>query len=158
MARAELLQPASRNDVDGIEKADVEALSSPLWKQWKNSLSVEQTWELAIWRGGAVWTPTRRFSNSSSSACPWCPELCASARHFFANCPKFEDQRNSLSAEFDIPADWWRHQPRVTAKSGWITEIASASAGERARMQIPAALMGMAIITEMQPVVDCIRE
>ena len=49
---------------------------------------------------------------------------------------------HSLSQQYGIPQAWWAAQPRITAKSGWIT----LDAGQRVDRQIAACTLGIAIV------------
>jgi hypothetical protein len=49
-------------DAEGLEQADVEAISHPTWKKWVKSLDEDDRRYLRIWRGGAIYTPTRDIS------------------------------------------------------------------------------------------------
>jgi len=104
----------------------VEAQSDISCKEWKKRLTPEATKFLSIWRAGAASTPTRRWygrqgASSQDTCCPFCGAKAASARHFWADCKHFEDTRDALQLEFGFGSRWWTQQPRVTAKSGWIT-------------------------------------
>ena len=88
--RAQVLQPMQRprHDDEGIERADVEAASSPAWKSWRSGPSPTQRTQLSVWRSGAVWTPTRRFRGDDPRAqCPRCSAPLASARRLWAESP-----------------------------------------------------------------------
>ena len=66
-ARASLLKTRTaaskrRFDEEGLDDIDTEASSHPLWKDYVRKLNFRMKAQLDIWRGGAVWTPTRRFS------------------------------------------------------------------------------------------------
>ncbi|CAK0908441.1 unnamed protein product [Prorocentrum cordatum] len=50
------------------------------------------------------------------------------------------EARSRFSAEFQIPPARWASQPRVTAKSGWITFSAGRSTERRAQLQDPRAV------------------
>ncbi|CAK0848813.1 unnamed protein product, partial [Prorocentrum cordatum] len=54
--------------------------------------------------------------------------------------------RARLSAEFQIPPEWRAAQPRVTAKSGWITCSAGPSTQRRAQLQVAACRLGLEIL------------
>ena len=117
----------SRFDAEGIGEVDREIYSQPAWIKFGKNLSSEDQKILTICRSGAVWTPTRRFYRPGSdqmdvrTSCKWCESPQASARHFFAERPRFDDQRMSLEAKFDIPNSWWGRQPRCCSKTGWVT-------------------------------------
>ena len=142
-------RPASaktpRNDAEGIDLADVEAMSTTAWKRWVASLSPEQRKDLRLWRGGAIPTPIRRHRGPDVS-CPWCQFDRPSTRHFFAECNHFHPHRRELEAEFGIAPSWWAAQPRITSKSGWITTSTSASIPRRGELQVAACQLGVVIV------------
>lgn len=146
-ARLQVLSsiPASRLDREGLEHLDLEASSHLVWTRWLNTLSHDQLALLNIFRSGAIWTPTRRhaFRNSLFTACPFCTEVRCSARHLFSECPRFEGDRLSLQRLWGVAPAFWGSQPRITAKSGWITLLASRDPGKRAAMQIAACALGI---------------
>ena len=115
----------------------------------KSLSQTEQTY-LNVWRGGAVWTPTRRWCrpgvDDPRTECTCCPGVRASARHYWAECLMFAPRRSKLDVEYRMPVGWWRAQPRVTAKSGWVTFAAASSLKKRARRQVAACQMGIAIV------------
>ena len=155
-ARAALLQPAvpsrRRWDEESIEAVDIEASSAPEWAEWRGSLSRRRRALLAIWRGGAVWTRTRRWRRGEEEQrCPWCPRAQASARHWWAECVRFDSERARLGADFRIAPEWWARQPRVTAKTGWVTLHADPSARRRAQMQIASCVLGIAVCEATAP-------
>lgn len=133
----------TRRDTEGLDRADVQLLSHSRWKTWRRRLSRSDAVALAVWRGGAVLTPTRRWYQRSEAwcACPWCPEPRASARHLFAECPKLDDVRHRLSAEHGLAAGWWTAQPRAVAKSGWMP------VGSSVDELLAANAMGVAIVS-----------
>lgn len=138
----------SRWDYQGIDDVDVEASSSKLWKDFVKKLSGPQRTALTIYRGGATSTQTRR---RDGQACIFCNHAFPSLRHLWAECPRYRPQRIALAGSVQprIPAYWWRRQPRVTAKSDWITYNASPNNPQRrAQLQIATCQLGMAIIQE----------
>ena len=49
----------SRNETEGLERADVEVASTQVWKRWIQSiLEPDDVRALRAWRGGAVSSPT----------------------------------------------------------------------------------------------------
>ena len=146
-----------RKDSEGLEQADVEALSHPTWKKWVKSLDEDDRRCLRIWRGGAIYTPTRRYSSRAGqsedvrAACSWCGHTRASARHFWQDCVHYEAIRCDLEVEYGIPKVWWRRQPRCTSKTGWITLSAARDAATRAAMQVAACRLGIAIVRSCRP-------
>ena len=138
---------APRHDAEGADAVDVEATSSTVWKRWKDSLSEVERCALMHWRGGAVAAPARQQRHSSRSTdCPYCGEAMASARHLWADCSRFADDRARLAAEFGLEAGWWAQQPRVTAKSGWITDKAALSPGGRGKAMVAANALGIIVV------------
>ena len=77
---------ASRFDADGIGEADVEAGSSPAWKRFVASLTLEERTLLRFYCDGAIRTPTRRHRCVEQRACPFCMSPNASARHYLQYC------------------------------------------------------------------------
>jgi hypothetical protein len=124
-----------------LEAADLELLSHPLWKAWCRSLPPTDAQALKVWRGGAVFTPTRRWirRNDSLSHCPWCPAERASARHFFAECPRLAGRRSELEASYGIAPEWWGAQARAVSKTGWLP------LGSTVQQMIAANALGVAI-------------
>ena len=137
----------SRFDSEGVDSIDLEASSHFIWARWVRSLSSEDSALLNIWRSGAGRTPTRRHyrRNNDLCVCPFCDFQRASARHFFSDCPRFAPDRLALQDRFGIQPDWWSLQPRVTAKSGWVVLHAHPSPMQRARCQVAACALGIAI-------------
>jgi hypothetical protein len=117
----------TRRDVEGLERVDVELTSSRAWKEWRGGLSLEQRTALSVWRGGAVMTPTRRWSqrDAARARCPWCPEPHCSARHLWAECPRLDARRAELAQRHGLQHGWWARQPRCVSKSGWLPRGAS---------------------------------
>mmetsp|Transcript_79638 Transcript_79638/g.258085 ORF Transcript_79638/g.258085 Transcript_79638/m.258085 type:complete len:878 (-) Transcript_79638:151-2784(-) len=118
---------ATRHDAEGLADADVSLLSHSKWKKFLSGLSREDAQALAVWRGGAVFTPTRRWihRNADLACCPWCPEPSASARHLWASCPRMAARRRQLEVEHRIAPGWWGLQTRAVSKSGWVPVGAS---------------------------------
>lgn len=149
-SRVALLAPRLRGrkrfDEEGIQDVDVNASSDPKWLKWRRQLNDHQRQLLHIWRAGAVWTPTRRWRGEEECRCPWCGHPHASARHFWAECEKFNGARVDLDRRFQLEPGWWQLQPRVTSKTGWITKTASTDFQTRVRMQMAACQLGVAIM------------
>ena len=57
----------SRSDTDGIADVDLEAASHPHYHRWERQLSNEDKAWLAVWRGGAVKTPTLRWFGKAAT-------------------------------------------------------------------------------------------
>ena len=141
--------PDSRNDAEGTEAIDLEVQSHPTWRDWRKGLTAEQASRLAVWRGGAVYTPTRRWhlrGPAEACRCPFCGHDRASARHLWAECPRFDEERRLLERQHRIAPRWWREQPRCTAKTGWVVADAAPTAARRATLQVAACSLGMAIV------------
>jgi len=148
VARAQMLQlqKVARFDEEGTRQIDIEAQSQPCWKKWKSTLSRVDLGALTVLRGGAAWSPTRSdWTDVEKRKCPWCAELLASQRHFFAECCRFGPYRVQLQQQYKVPATWWQSQPRVTAKSGWVVVSAASSVERRAELQIMACSLGIHI-------------
>ena len=60
-------------------------------------------------------------------------------------CPKFDGCRVLLSRYHNLKDDWWLDQPRVTAKTGWITLAADSCPDVRAAAQVAACKLGIMI-------------
>ena len=64
----------------------------------------------------------------------------------FKECPKLEEHRQYLARTHHMSSDWWRQQPRCTAKSGWIVKGAAETAEARAHCAVAACKLGIAIV------------
>ena len=133
----------SRLDSEGIDDVDVDASSSSQWQKYFKSLDDEQKHALGIYRSGAIKTNTRVRDAKPCKCCghPW-----PSARHFWQECPGFQQDRREISEEHKLHPRFWAAQPRVTSKSGWITYAAARSADRRATMQIASCQLGVRIV------------
>ena len=148
-ARKAALQRCShtRHDVEGIDNVDVEVLSDARWRTWKSQLSEAQKHALKHQRAGVVVAPSRQQNNPSrSTGCPYCGKEMASARHLWAECPKYDRLRASLQVEYGLDAGWWQRQPRVTAKSGWVTYTAAGTPDGRLKALLAANRLGIIIV------------
>ena len=154
-ARAVLLRARGppgppRHDEDGIGEIDLAAQSAQPWAQFRRSLGRFDAILLSVWRGGAVCTPTRRRGPAAPGGACVCPFGCghaqASARHFWAECPRFAGRRYELGRQLRVAPAWWGAQPRVTSKSGWITKAAGGSVRRRADLQVMACRLGIDIM------------
>ena len=148
-----------RNDREGNHLIDLAAQSDSNWRKWCNSLDDLHQCLLAIWRGGAIFTPTRRHSGAQGNnhqprlgstaaelCCPYCPEQLCSARHWWTNCPRFNNSRRRLCEEHELDNAWWNAAWRVTSTSGWVTTDVSRNRRTRVAMQIAACKLGIEII------------
>jgi len=159
IARASLLRESAaerkrhRKDEEGLSRVDIDASSHQVWKTWNRQLSHEERSTLMIVRGGAVWTPTRSHKRGSHEEpkCPWCRAAWPSFRHFWADCPHFDRHRRELEAKFPLAKGWWRNQPRVTAKSAWITLDAHDDPRARAVLQVASAELALRVCAAMEP-------
>jgi hypothetical protein len=70
----------------------------------------------------------------------------ASTRHLWAECPFFAWDRHQLEEAFRVPATWWSSQPRITAKSGWITTLADSDAERLPLLQIMACRLAVIVV------------
>ena len=138
-------QKRQRFDAKGFDDADIEVLSSKVWKSWKESLSPNDRGTLRLWRSGAILSPTR-LMNRRDPVCPFCASEWASARHLWAECPRFNELRAQAQAKVGFDSDWWHRQPPCTSKSGWVTSSAAASPQGRAKAAVEANKLGIAII------------
>ena len=82
----------------------------PFWgRKFVKKLTRTEKNTLSIWLSGAIWTPTRRFiqrppkNDKRRCSCFFSDEPCASAKHFFVNCPSFENFRYQLQLQFYVP-------------------------------------------------------
>ena len=124
------------------------AQSDIRFKDWRDSLPAADKLLLRIWRGGAIHTPTRRWygrGDPQQMRCQYCDCQQASARHYWAECPYFESDPQRISAEYNVPRDWWQRQPRVTSKTGWITEGAHPSRLRWGILQVAVCRLGIAV-------------
>jgi hypothetical protein len=140
---------STRFDSEGADLIDVEVQSAPAWRKWVAGLTASQRSRLSVWRGGAVFSPTRRWFGSGppgASCCSFCGCVDASARHYFEECPRFDADRRSIGFEFGIGAAWWRSQPRCTSKSGWVVVTAGRTVVRRATLQVAACSLGLRIV------------
>ena len=159
--RIQLLHSVRRTrlDIEGIEDVDVEISAAAKWKRWRKNLSFDEDQKLRLYRGGCGPSETRRGAvrsriagNSTSRAdydgfvCPWCGAPAASVRHMWAECPNFQDLREELQVLHNIPEAWWSAQPRVTAKSGWVTVGAHPDPRRRVTLQIAACHLGIQVL------------
>ena len=178
-ARANLLvqrTPARcRWDERGMNHIDVEAASHPLWTNFLKTLNFMQRTQLAVWRGGAIWTPTRRYmapndhrgdrrgqsqleerhppptsrkARSAAMACAYCGYKMASSLHLVAYCPKFLNVRTMHARMFDETAtgDLFTLLPECTVKSAWVTMNAHPNPARRVELQIMIARLGLDIL------------
>ena len=146
----------SRFDCEGVEDIDVDCTRHKVWCDWIKSLSPPDTTALCIWRSGAIWTPTRRYHRPrvpqpELTVCPFCGYEAASARHFWSDCPRFNNVRSELQSMHHIAASWWQSQPRCTSKSGWITRQAARTAALRAHCAVAACKLGIRIYHAVSP-------
>lgn len=146
LRQARARQP--RYDSQGLEHVDVEVLTAPAWKKWKAGLSARDFGALRVWRGGAVLSPTR-LANRRDPVCPFCAKEWASARHLWADCPRFEERRQQLQEEAGFDAGWWSRQPTCTSKSGWVTFDAARTGGKRVAATIAACKIGIDVVSAL---------
>ena len=178
-ARANLLTPRRRGkprlDEEGIGRIDTEAASHPRWKAFLRTLNFRQKTQLEVWRGGALWTPTRRYTLvrdqsqdtsqlrsshppprargnrvawDAAMACAYCGYHRASARHFMTMCPAFKAVRDRQARAIDPGAlgDFFCSLPNCTVKTGWITVDAHPNFETRVEMQVAIAELGLDIL------------
>ncbi len=98
----------------------------PFWgRKFVKKLTRTEKNTLSIWLSGAIWTPTRRFiqrppkNDKRRCSCFFSDEPCASAKHFFVNCPSFENFRYQLQLQFYVPPTWWEKQPGCSVAQTW---------------------------------------
>jgi hypothetical protein len=140
----------SRHDAEAASRVDLDATSTKVWKQFEKSLDDDAKWALNIWLSGAVSTQTRRQGMDviphNQIKCMYCGQPAPSARHLWASCPKYSAVRATAQAKFSVPPAWWEAQPRVTAKTGWITFEAAGDAEERGAFMAAACFLGISIV------------
>ena len=120
---------------------------------------------LSFVRGGAISTPTRRYSGRDQQhgplCCTHCDCLMPSARHYFESCPgkagSLSALRDRILTRHGITLDWWTSQPMVTSKSAWITLGADPSYQRRAILQIAVAEF-VVDMTKLISAEDCFFE
>ena len=142
---------ARRWDAEGSDDIDMEASSDAEWKKWQGSLAKRQQMQLAVFRGGAISTQTRRTRFADGVLCCFCGAHQPSARHLLAQCPRFAAPRAELQAEHTVPRVFWTSCPRVALKSGWIAFSVSTNPASRVALKIAAAKLGIIIMTELEP-------
>ena len=139
---------ASRLDVEGIHQVDIHAASSTSYVKWRSKLGQEDRRLLVVFRGGASKSLTR--GGSAHEECPLCGrKVFPSMRHMWAECSGFALDRRRISREAAVPARWWKNQPRVTAKSGWIVLSAAGCARRRGELLVAASKMGITILRRL---------
>ena len=137
-----------RLDSEGIDNVDVLATTGIEWRRWVSKLSPEDSSALGVWRGGAVFTATRRWFQRDplEMRCTLCNNChLGSARHLWADCTHLDEVRNAIAAKYSVPAGWWQEQPRCTSKTGWIVYEADASLARRKKLAIAANELGIAV-------------
>jgi len=72
-------------------------------------------------------------------------------RHLWAECPQYEGPRLRIGRARGIPAAWWARQPKMTAKSGWVTVDCGTTLDGRARRQVAAAELALMIFRDFCP-------
>ena len=100
---------------------------------------------------GVVLPLPRHFNNTS---CPFCNAEDASMRHFWATCPQFRSFRQEMECSFNVAHVWWVNQPRVTAKSGWVTFDADPSPAIGAKLQAVACKLALHMTSHLQLLTD----
>jgi hypothetical protein len=131
----------SRYDAEGSEDIDLAANLDPKIRRWSSRLSPEKASLWRIFRGGAMWTPTRRWSlgragegPEETETCRYCGHPRASARHLVVECDGTRQLREEVGRRYGIAAAWWHQQPRVAVKSGWITRSAARTYARRVQL------------------------
>ena len=126
----------------------------PFWgRKFVKKLARAEKNTLSIWLSGAIWTPTHRFiqrppkNDQRRCSCFFSDEPCASAKHFFLNCPSFENFRYQLQLQFYVPPTWWEKQPCCSCKSGWIIFLCRPDLEPRVSHAIAANTHGIHIAT-----------
>ena len=153
VARVHALQSValSRWDADGINDADVDVTSSAPWKEWHSRLDFHDQALVKIFRAGAVHSSTRaqRDRSKGFEPCKYCGYHTPSFRHWWAECPRFQADRNAAAAASPLllfPAGFWTSAPKCTAKSGWITYAAHHEADVGAHLAVATAHVAIAIM------------
>jgi len=148
-----------RFDSEGIDDVDLEPSSTKIWQDFVKALSPEQSTMLHTFRGGAVWTPTRRYFNRAvpegatgdPTDCPHCQSPRCSIRHLVVDCPHFSASRNNATSHYALQPGWLEDLPRVATKTGWITKTAAASLDVRAKMQCAVCKIAINIMPSVTP-------
>ena len=166
----------ARYDEEGLAAVDIAAQSESAWTKWRRKLTLEERSMLSIWRGGAVKTRTRLHFKEAQGAsekaaavargdvsargtpvrpgvlkliqCSFGCKAEESARHLWAECPRYEGCRKALEEEYNIPPSWWEEQPRCTACTGWITLGSAPTRPQRSARQVAACRLGIAIVKD----------
>ena len=121
----------------------MDASSHAGFKKWAKGLDQFEALCLEIFRSGAVKSKTR---SREAAVCHLCGEPLPSFRHLWQECSAFDQKRAELARAHKLPGTFWRRQPRVTSKSGWITYAAGRTAERRATMQLAACQLGVHIV------------
>ena len=149
-----MLSKANKNrfDAEGLQDVDIDANSHPKWNKWIKSLTGEQKGALDVYRGGAIWTQTRRFRWSAEDPvrCCYCDAKEPSARHLWAHCPRYAQRRAEANVTYGLEEEFWTTQPKCTSKTGWITLSADANPTRRALKQIASCVLGIAMILDTE--------
>ena len=149
IARVRCLQTVrmSRQDSEAAHLVHLPSQSALCWRRWRASLTSAEAARLRLWRAGAVGSPTRHSHRRGfSPQCKLCGAPLASTRHLWAECPFFAWDRHQLEEAFRVPAVWWSCQPRITAKSGWITTLADSDAQRLPLLQIMACRLAVIVV------------
>ncbi|CAK0857078.1 unnamed protein product, partial [Prorocentrum cordatum] len=97
---------ASRLDSEGVNEVDVSASSRAIWTKWTRGLDATAKRHLEIFRGGAAKTPTH---GGRAAACAACRAQLASLRHYFQDCPLFQQERAQIARDLGFPATFLAH-------------------------------------------------
>ena len=126
-----------RHDSEGAAQIDLEAQSSRQWKRFLAAMSPQKLQTVAIIRGGAMWSNTRRYykRQPEKMCCSLCGAQRGSIRHYLVDCPHQAGLRETLAARYQTSPEWWARQPRITTKTGWITTMAGDSVERRAQLE-----------------------
>ncbi|CAE8698574.1 unnamed protein product, partial [Polarella glacialis] len=98
-----------------------------------------------------------RDRSNGFALCVYCGFHTPSFRHWWSNCPRFNDDRAtaaSCSKLSPFPHSFWNLAPRCTSKFGWITYTASTDADARAHFAIAAAQVALAVMDATEALMD----
>ena len=143
---------SSRNDYEGMARVDVDTSSTKPWLDFVKGLITDERKALSILRSGAIHTQTRRcrtgrLPSDPQILCVLCDQPLPSARHLWAECAGTQSLRLEIGRQYRVPQTWWLNQPRVTAKSGWITLDAARDSSRRGVLQACSCAMGIKLIS-----------
>lgn len=129
----------------------MDVTSRPPWNTWHSQLNTEDHSLIVIFRAGAVHSATRsqRDRSKGFEPCHVCEFHTPSFRHWWAECPRPQADRDAAADASPLPflrATFWPSAPKCTAKSGWITYEAHRDADVRSHLAVAAASVALAVM------------